>query len=259
MKKIILFILHSLFKNSSIFGFLACFAGKNSSIFGFLACFAGKNSSIFGFLACFAGRNSSATSGSIGVAIFGFLACFAGFITTAQAKGNFTFSPLARQAYDYTLAMRWDEAHALVKQLRETEPNNKIADYVDNQLDCFKIFIDDDRKQLNNLDWKQEHWLNALEEGDKDSPYYLFTRAQARLLWAMNRAKFGSYLTAFNELSVAYEELEKNRKKFPTFKPNQLSLGVLHAIIGSIPDGYKWGVKFLNKRQLLCMVSWYCT
>jgi hypothetical protein len=161
-------------------------------------------------------------------------------------KGVFNFSPLARQAYDYTFAMRWDEAHQLVKQLRISEPNNRIADYIDNQLDCFKIFIDENKSQLDEMEWKEEHCLNALEDGDSNSPYYLFTRAQTRLLWAMNRSKFNQYLTAFNEISAAYSDLEKNRKKFPDFKPNKLSLGILHAIIGSIPDNYKWGVKFLT-------------
>ena len=165
---------------------------------------------------------------------------------TLNAQSRFDFSPLARAAYDKTLAMRFDEANATLAELRRKEPDNAVVYYIENYADCLKVFITEDQNLFDQLAPKAEKRLAALRGSDKTSPYYLFAQAQVRLLWAMNRAKFGQYLTAFNETSTAFGQLEDNQKKFPNFMPNKMSLGILHAIIGAIPDNYKWGVKLLS-------------
>ena len=169
------------------------------------------------------------------------------FVQTAlNAQSRFDFSPLARAAYDKTLALRFDEANGIIAELRRKEPDNVVVYYIENYADCLKVFISEDQNLFNQLAPKAEKRLAALRGSDKNSPYYLFSQAQVRLLWAMNRAKFGEYLTAFNETSTAFGQLEDNQKKFPSFMPNKMSLGILHAIIGTIPDNYKWGVKLLG-------------
>jgi tetratricopeptide (TPR) repeat protein len=163
-----------------------------------------------------------------------------------NAQSRFDFSSLARAAYDKTLALRFDEANGIIAELRRKEPDNVVVYYIENYADCLKVFISEDQKLFDQLAPKAEKRLAALRGSDKNSPYYLFSQAQVRLLWAMNRAKFGEYLTAFNETSTAFGQLEDNQKKFPSFMPNKMSLGVLHAIVGAIPDNYKWGVKLLS-------------
>jgi hypothetical protein len=163
-----------------------------------------------------------------------------------NAQSRFDFSPLARAAYDKTLALRFDEANVMIAELRQKEPGNVVVYYIENYADCLKVFISEDQKLFDQLAPKAEKRLAALRGSDKNSPYYLFSQAQVRLLWAMNLAKFGEYLTAFNETSTAFGQLEDNQKKFSSFMPNKMSLGVLHAIVGTIPDNYKWGVKLLS-------------
>jgi Tetratricopeptide repeat len=167
-------------------------------------------------------------------------------INVLNAQSGFDFSPLARSAYDKMLALKFDEANALIVELRRKEPNNAVAYYIENYEDCLKVFISEDQNVFDALAPKAAKRLAVLKGSDASSPYYLYAQAQSRLLWAMNRAKFGEYLTAFNETSTAFGLLETNQKKFPTFMPNKMSLGILHAIIGTIPDSYKWGVKLLG-------------
>ncbi len=168
------------------------------------------------------------------------------FIIPINAQSRFEFSPLARAAYDKTLALKFDEANGIIAELRRKEPNNAVAYYIENYVDCLKVFISEDQTLFDQLAPKIEKRLSVLRGSDASSPYYLFSQAQVRLLWAMNRAKFGQYLTAFNETSTAFGQLEDNQKKFPNFMPNKMSLGVLHAIVGAIPDNYKWGLKLLS-------------
>jgi tetratricopeptide (TPR) repeat protein len=167
-------------------------------------------------------------------------------INALKAQSRFDFSPLARSAYDKTLALKFDEANGIIAELRRKEPDNAVAYYIENYADCLKVFISEDQKLFDELAPKAEKRLAVLRGSDPKSPYFLFAQAQVRLLWAMNRAKFGEYLTAFNETSTAFGQLEANQKKFPTFMPNKMSLGILHAIVGTIPDNYKWGLKLLS-------------
>ena len=56
----------------------------------------------------------------------------------------------------------------------------------------------------------------------------------------MARLKFREYFTAAIEINKAYRLLEKNNESFPDFIPNKISLGVLHVMIGMVPDKYQW-------------------
>ena len=161
------------------------------------------------------------------------------------AIGKFEFTPLARKAYDKTLALKFDEAYDLVSQMRQSDPNNLVIYYIENHLECIKIFISEDKADYDKYSPNEKKRLNALKNGDPSSPYYLFTQAQVRLFWAMNKVKFGSYLDALNAASTAYELLETNEKKFPNFIANKMTLGVLHSVVGTIPDNYKWGAKLV--------------
>ncbi len=167
-------------------------------------------------------------------------------VHNVQASGYFEFSPLVRSAYEKAMALRLSEAAAQIAQLRQTEPDNLMSYYVENYVDCLRVFVSEEKSDYDRLARNEEKRLDILRGGDSGSPYYLFAQAQVRLLWAMNKAKFGDYLAAFNATSTAFEQLERNQKKFPTFMPNKMSLGVLHAVVGSIPDNYKWGLKLVS-------------
>jgi tetratricopeptide (TPR) repeat protein len=168
------------------------------------------------------------------------------FISPLQAAGKFEFSPLARQAYNKTMALKLDEAESLINQLRKNEPDNLIVHLIENHKECLVTFVNEQKADYSRYLPNAKKRLEILKFGDSNSPYYLFAQAQVRLMWAMNRAKFGDLIDAFTETSAAYDYLEKNQKKFPDFLPNKMVLGVLHAVVGTIPDNYKWGFKFFS-------------
>jgi tetratricopeptide (TPR) repeat protein len=166
-------------------------------------------------------------------------------INNLYAQKRFDFTPLARAAYDKTLALRFTEAKAQLELMRKNDPDNLIVHYIENHIECLEVFITEEKSNFNRLVPRKDIHLEALKKGDPKSPYYLFTQAQVRLFWAMNRAKFGEYLEALNEASSAFEMLEKNQKKYPQFVPNKMTLGILHAVVGTIPDNIKWGAKLV--------------
>lgn len=73
-----------------------------------------------------------------------------------------------------------------------------------------------------------------------DSPYKNFLIAESKLHWAFLKLKFGNEVSGAWDLRSAYNLLTENLKKYPNFKPQLKSLGLLHVLIGSVPSSYKW-------------------
>ena len=163
------------------------------------------------------------------------------------SQGKFEFTPLARDAYEKTLALRFDEANLLIARLKLEEPGNLFSYYFENYIDFFKLYITEDGALYKKQEAAYDARLEKIEKsGDPKSPYTLFTQANMRLQWALIRLRFEDYLAAFNDVNKANKLLERNTEAFPDFMPNRRDLGLLHAMVGTIPNEYKWGVKLLS-------------
>lgn len=165
----------------------------------------------------------------------------------AEVAGRyFAFSPTAKDAYRKATSLRFAEAKLMLSQMQAAEPDNLMALFVENYVDFFTVFIDEDKDEYRRLLKNMDKRLDKISRGDRNSPYYLYAQAEIRLQWAILRGKFGEYLTAINETKQAYALLEENRRKFPDFVANQKSLGILHALVGNVPDEYKWAIKLFG-------------
>jgi tetratricopeptide (TPR) repeat protein len=170
----------------------------------------------------------------------------AGTATPDCGSQTFHFSPLARDAYQQVFRLRFDETRATLADLKRREPDNLIALLVENYLDVFTVMVDDDRAAYSRLAKNMEPRLARLARGDRKSPWFLYTQAEIRLQWAILRGKYGDYMSSLSDFKQAYALLEQNRREHPGFTANLKSLGVLHALIGNIPDEYRWAVKALG-------------
>ena len=54
------------------------------------------------------------------------------------------------------------------------------------------------------------------------------------------------YTVGFFEMKKAYNLLNENQKKFPGFIANKKSLGLIHTMVGTIPDKYRWATNLLG-------------
>ena len=181
------------------------------------------------------------------IAISFFIFHFSFFI--AHAGSYFEFTPLAKNAYDKVMHLRFDEANGVMSEMRRTEPDNLMIYYVENFEESLNVFISESKTGYENLSYNVKNRIKTVEKGNEKSPYFLFTRAQMRLLHALNSLKFSSkmgMLSTLDEVSTAYAELETNTKKFPDFMPDKMSLGALHALVGAVPDNYRGMFKFVS-------------
>ncbi len=155
------------------------------------------------------------------------------------ATKQFEYSPMARQAYDNIVELRFQDARLIIAQLKVEEPNNLIVHHLEDYIDFFTVYIGENQQEYNRLYPNRQKRLNAIQDGDKKSPYYLYLQADIRLHWALGGLKFGDYYSTLTEINKAFKLLERNAEKFPNFIANKKDLGMLHAMVSTIPDNYK--------------------
>ncbi len=167
-------------------------------------------------------------------------------LESSSATPYFEFTENAKKAYKSALSLKFDEARTLLNKERIANPDNLITDFVANYIDFFTVFINEDYEEFNALEANKYDRLKRISQGPIDSPFYLYTQAEIQLQWAIARLKFEENLTALREIRKAYKMLEQNQATFPDFVASKKSLGVMHAMIGTIPDSYKWAVKLVG-------------
>lgn len=165
-----------------------------------------------------------------------------------QVRGEyyFEYSPLVTQAYEKIISLQLEEGRTLVDSVKLIEPENLSIYHIENYLDFFTIFINEEKAEFERLEENKNIRLDKIRQGPKNSPFYLFCQAEIQLQWALSRLKFEEYFQAFSEINKSYKQLERNIERFPSFKGSLKSLGVIHAIVGTIPENYRWGLKLIG-------------
>jgi len=170
-------------------------------------------------------------------------------LPSEQAIGQssyFEYSETAKRAYEKILSLRFQEAEIDLSELKRSEPQNLVIHHLENYVDFLKVFINEEEAEFKRLEKNKQIRLNKIKQGPEDSPYYLFMQAEIQLQWALARLKFEEYLLAFTEVSKAYKQLNKNLERYPDFIGNKKSLGIIHALIGTIPENYRWSIRLLG-------------
>jgi tetratricopeptide (TPR) repeat protein len=165
-----------------------------------------------------------------------------------QARSEVTveFSPKLQKAYFEIQKLRIHVARQLINAERSSEAGNALIPYLDNYADLHYLLISEDVKAYQELSKQESVRLDIIEKLPDSSPYKRFFQAEIRLHWAFAKLKFGNEVSGCWNIIKAYRLLEDNRKKFPQFLPTLKSLGLLHVLIGSIPENYNWMAKILG-------------
>ena len=159
---------------------------------------------------------------------------------------SFSFNENCKKAYERIISLRLDEGQEILKTEKSVNPSNLIPYYLENYIDFLKVIISEDRTLFNSLKQNKDTRISKMEESEEESPYANYCIAEINLQWAFTRMKFKEYITAASEINKAYKLLKENEKKYPGFIANLKGLGLLHALIGIIPDDYKWAVNLIG-------------
>ncbi|WEK20732.1 MAG: tetratricopeptide repeat protein [Candidatus Pedobacter colombiensis] len=163
-------------------------------------------------------------------------------------KASFIFNENASEAYKAIFDLRLNDARRYIAEEKRNNPQNGIAVLLDNYVDYFDLLTSENKADYVKFKGRRSERIDALDNNDVNSPYYLFAQAEVYLQWGLIKAKFGDYTSSTMDLRKAQSLLKKNNEKFSTFLPNQKSLGLIEVVFGAIPSNLKGIADLLGVR-----------
>ncbi|MCD4682362.1 MAG: tetratricopeptide repeat protein [Bacteroidales bacterium] len=167
-------------------------------------------------------------------------------VNFSYCQYHYDFNQNCKDAYSAIISLKFDEGKNLIEKEKSTNPENNIPYMLENYIHFLTIFIAEEEDEFEKLSKLKDDIISRLKKGDKKSPYYRYCLSQVYLQWAFARSKFKEYVTATFEINKAYRQLEANNEEFPDFLPNLINLGLLHTLIGTVPNNYNWIKKLVG-------------
>lgn len=159
---------------------------------------------------------------------------------------SFVMTKNYQKAYEQVLSLKFQSAGIIIEKERINQPDNLAYIYLHNYIDFLKVIISEENEAYHQLIDNKNSRLQHLNSIPKNSPWHLYAQAQVNLQSAIARVKFGDNAKAGIDINKAYRQLTLNNTRFPDFNPNKAALGLVHVLIGSIPDSYKWITNLLG-------------
>ena len=159
---------------------------------------------------------------------------------------SFQMNERMQQSHTHIINLEFEAAQQLLNLELKENFENRMIDIQYNYIDFLTILIGEEEEFFSIAQYSKQDRIYRIQKGDKNSPYYLYAQAEVHLQWAFARLKFEEYLTAAYEIQKAYSLLEENQELFPNFKLNKKGLGLLHTLVGAIPEKYQWIINLVG-------------
>lgn len=168
------------------------------------------------------------------------------FLLNIMLQAQVLLTAECKSAYNEILSLKFGDARTLLELEKEINPENTYIVYLENYIDFLTLFIGENEDDFHFLEKNKAERLEQISKLDNDSHYKKYMQGNIHLQWAVIHLKFGEYVTAAFEINKAYRLLEANKEKFPDFVPNNISLGILHIMIGLVPRKYQWILNLIS-------------
>lgn len=158
------------------------------------------------------------------------------FTASAKIEDN----DRCRKALNEVLNLNFSAAKFLLAEEQKSNPDNNFRLFVENYIDFIELTISEDQKQFNYRKDNFQKRIEVLKKETKVDGYYQWILGDMHFQEGLVRLRFGEYLSGAKSIRSSYNLLKDNRKEYPDFIYNNKYLGVLHVMIGAIPEEYKW-------------------
>jgi len=172
-----------------------------------------------------------------------FFFLFGIFYTYAQVA---VFTDNCERAYYHILSLQFEEAEHLLDIEEQLHNDNVYVPYLRNYIDFISLFVSQDRVLYEKLDTDKSDKFYQISQLNDTCRYKKLMLGNMHLQWALTKITFGDFFSAAIEFNSAYKLIEDNTDVFPDFKLNLLSHGILHIIVGLVPDKYGWIMRLFS-------------
>lgn len=169
-------------------------------------------------------------------------------VFTIHAFGQYQYNWTARtqKIYESITSLRIPEARILINQDKKANSSNLIYPLLESYADFYQLFLNENRAEYNRIYPAFEQRIQLLEEGPKQSPYHLYSVAVGHLHKSLIAIRFNKNFEAALDFRKAFLLFKENKKAYPNFTPNDVYLGLMTTVIGTIPKGYQWMANVLG-------------
>jgi hypothetical protein len=142
-----------------------------------------------------------------------------------------------QSAYRDIICLRFTDAQQKIAFEKKLNPGNPLPYLLDNYIDFITAMISEEDKDYKHLRENRDIRLRYLAGSDRNSPWYLYSQAEIYLQLGLQESNSESTST-LNGHQQSLPPAGKECDTFPSFLPNQVRLGLLHALVGTVPDKY---------------------
>ena len=172
--------------------------------------------------------------------------CVLFFPVLSIGQKHYDFNNSCRQAYRSIIELRLEEGSRILEAEKKRDPSNLIPFFLDNYIDFFQLFFNEDAAQYAAWKGRRDQRLEWMSEGPESSPFNLFTRSVIHFQWAAIQIKFGDNWDAAWDFRRSFIQSKDCAEQFPGFSPAGMVSGAMEVVAGTIPDGYKWLTSLLG-------------
>jgi Tfp pilus assembly protein PilF len=163
-----------------------------------------------------------------------------------SAQNNQYNQPGIIDAYNDILKLKIEKGRQALSKINPDRKSLGHYYYVKSLADIIELLLDENEARYKKYDDLEDDYLKEIKEMDDDDPFKLFYTSEIKLQWSLVKIQYGDELKAGIGLRSAWNSIQKNHDDFPNFNANNKTLGLLHVLFGSIPDGYQWILKLLG-------------
>lgn len=164
--------------------------------------------------------------------------CFVSGATFAQKI--YDFNPTCKAAYTEIIKLKLQAGKELIAKEREQNPNNLIPDLLDGYIDFFVLFFNEDPAEYQSRKDNFDRRISSFDSGPANNPFYRYCKGLTYIQRAAIKIKFGERYSAGWDFKKANSLIKENASKYPSFQPDNMILGPVEVVIGTVPQGYKW-------------------
>ncbi len=162
-----------------------------------------------------------------------------------HAQDYCTFDPDVQNIYTHIVNLELTQAKTnLGNKARFSD--NKAYLLLENEIDFYTLFIYEQASEFQKRKSAKNNRLKQIEQSSLGIEWKRFLKAEILLQWSLIYFKMQEDFKAFQSIRESVSLLEENVREFPYFIYSYKSLGVLHTLLSTIPDDFKWAAKLLG-------------
>lgn len=175
-------------------------------------------------------------------------ALFLIFSFQSFAQKFYEFNHNCQKAYDAIISLNFQQGQYWIQQEKQTNPDNLLPLLLENYLDCLPVLFNGDVNDYEKASIRVQQRLQLLETPASASPWHLYTKAAINFQWAACQIRMNDLTKGGRDFRRSYLLVKENKELYPEFPPNIMLLGIEEAIIGTIPDNYRWLARLLGMK-----------